>query len=286
MECEREFVELLIERFQIELRKQDRSGIYGLTQRKIAYNSNKIEGSTLSEQHTASLFDTGSLKANGEIIRAKDVEEMTGHFAMFNHMLKTLEEPLSEKLIKEFHHNLKSGVFEDMVNGYLVGEFKNRRNWIGIYETTPPENVEKEIKGLLEEYDVNKIHTLKEITDFHAKYEMIHPFQDGNGRTGRIIAFGECLRSRIMPFVVQDKNKEEYLYALRDYHEGNKKSLYVFFEKEQNSYFFDEARDAVLPCLNKGIDIHITEAKKQRDNMKSKTIQIQKELKKTNSKER
>lgn len=286
MECEREFVELLIERFQIELRKQDRSGIYGLTQRKIAYNSNKIEGSTLSEQHTASLFETGSLKANGEIIRAKDVEEMTGHFAMFNHMLKTLEEPLSEKLIKEFHHNLKSGVFEDMANGYLVGEFKTRRNWIGIYETTPPENVEKEIKRLLEEYGVNKIHTLKEITDFHAKYEMIHPFQDGNGRTGRIIAFGECLRSRVMPFVVQDKNKEEYLYALRDYREGNKKSLYVFFEKEQNSYFFDEARDAVLPCLNKGIDIHITEAKKQHDNMKSKTIQIQKELKKTDSKER
>lgn len=247
MECEKEFVEILIERFLIELKKQDRSGIYGLTQRNIAYNSNKIEGSTLSEKHTASLFETGSLKADGEIIRAKDVEEMTGHFAMFNHMLKTIKEPLSERLIKEFHLNLKSGVFEDMANGYLVGEFKNRRNWVGGYETTLPENVENEIKKLLEEYDVSKIHTLREITDFHTKYEIIHPFQDGNGRTGRIIAFSECLKSKIMPFVVQDKNKEEYLYALRDYREERKNSLYDFFKKEQTSYYFNVARDIVLP---------------------------------------
>ena len=125
---ESDFVKELINRFQIEFKKNDRSGIYGLTQRMLAYNSNKIEGSTLTEKQTASLFETGSLAQEEILIRAKDVEEMTGHFMMFNEMLKTYDQPLSHELIKSYHFKLKSGVFEDMANGYLVGEYKNRRN--------------------------------------------------------------------------------------------------------------------------------------------------------------
>ena len=116
----------LKKRLNIELEKHDRSGISGYTQRMLAYNSNKIEGSTLTEEQTANLFDTGSLLADSKMIRAKDIEEMTGHFSMFNEMLKTADDPLSQNLIKRYHYRLKSGVFEDLANGYPCGEFKNR----------------------------------------------------------------------------------------------------------------------------------------------------------------
>ena len=108
-----EFIQFLLERFQIEWTRRDRSGIYGLTQRLLAYNSNKIEGSTLTEEQTASLFDTGTLPKSDDYYRAKDVEEMNGHFLMFNKMLETIDQPLSQELIKQFHYELKSGVFED-----------------------------------------------------------------------------------------------------------------------------------------------------------------------------
>ena len=120
-------VEQLKKRLQIEFEKQDRSGIYGFTQRNLAYNSNKIEGSTLTERQTASLFETGTIFGEDAIFRAKDVEEMTGHFLMFNYMLQTYQEPLTEDLVKQYHYRLKAGVFEDLANGYPVGEYKNRK---------------------------------------------------------------------------------------------------------------------------------------------------------------
>ena len=136
--------EQLIRRFQIERKKFDRSGIYAYTQRILAYNSNKIEGSTLNEEQTASLFDTGMLPVSNDYYRAKDVEETNGHFLMFNKMIDTLDEPLSEALIKASHYELKSGVFEDRANGYAIGEYKKRPNMIGIYETALPEDVPEE----------------------------------------------------------------------------------------------------------------------------------------------
>ena len=128
--------EELTRRFRIERKKFDRSGIYAYTQRTLAYNSNKIEGSTLNEEQTASLFDTGMLPVSGDYYRAKDVEETNGHFLMFNKMIDTLDEPLSEELIKAFHFELKSGVFEDRANGYAIGDYKKRPNMVGI--TKPP----------------------------------------------------------------------------------------------------------------------------------------------------
>ena len=130
-----EFIQFLLERFQIEWKRRDRSGIYGLTQRLLAYNSNKIEGSTLTEEQTASLFDTGTLPKSDDYYRAKDVEEMNGHFLMFNKMLETIDQPLSQELIKQFHYELKSGVFEDRANGYAIGDYKKRPNIVGMYET-------------------------------------------------------------------------------------------------------------------------------------------------------
>ncbi len=130
--------EELIRRFRIERKKFDRSGIYAYTQRTLAYNSNKIEGSTLNEEQTASLFDTGMLPRSDDYYRAKDVEETNGHFLMFNKMIDTLDEPLSEELIKAFHFELKSGVFEDRANGYAIGDYKERPNMVGMYETALP----------------------------------------------------------------------------------------------------------------------------------------------------
>ncbi len=232
-----EFLNFLLERFKIEREKFDRSGVYAFTQRLLAYNSNKIEGSTLTEEQTASLFDNGTLPKSDDYYRAKDVEEMNGHFLMFNKMLDTLDEPLTQELIKKFHYELKSGVFEDRANGYAIGNYKQRPNMIGMYQTVRPEDVEKEMNVLMGWYFRQKAN-ISVLAEFHARYESIHPFQDGNGRTGRLILFRECLNNGIVPVVVEDVNRNEYLEALKEYQE--KKSLdklTSLFEKEQQFYF-------------------------------------------------
>ena len=145
----KEFLNFLLKRFKIERERFDRSGVYAYTQRLLAYQSNRIEGSTLTEEQTASLFNHGTLPKSDDYYRAKDVEEMNGHFIMFNQMLDTLEEQLCPKLIKTFHYELKSGVFEDRANGYAIGDYKQRPNMIGIYQTVRPENVEEEMNLLM-----------------------------------------------------------------------------------------------------------------------------------------
>lgn len=233
----KDFLDFLLERFQIERKRFDRSGVYAYTQRLLAYNSNKIEGSTLTEEQTASLFDNGTLPKSDDYYRAKDVEEMNGHFLMFNTMLDTIEEPLTQELIKQFHKELKSGVFEDRANGYAIGDYKKRPNMIGMYQTVGPENVAKEMNLLLDWYR-NQNGNIPVLAEFHARYESIHPFQDGNGRTGRLILFRECLRNGIVPVVIEDVNRNEYLEALKAYREEKiPDKLIVLFEKEQQFYF-------------------------------------------------
>ena len=230
------FLDFLLERLQIERKKFDRSGIYAYTQRLLAYNSNKIEGSTLTEEQTASLFDYGTLPKSDDYYRAKDVEEMNGHFLMFNKMLDTLDEPLTQELIKQFHYELKSGVFEDRANGYAIGDYKKRPNMIGMYQTVKPADVENEMQLLIEWYYDNKA-DISIVAEFHARYECIHPFQDGNGRTGRLITFRECLKNGIVPVVIEDVNRNEYLDALKVYREQkNIEKLVGVFRKEQEYY--------------------------------------------------
>lgn len=232
-----EFIQFLLERFQIERKRFDRSGVYGFTQRLLAYNSNKIEGSTLTEEQTASLFDTGTLPKSDDYYRAKDVEEMNGHFLMFNKMLATLQEPLSQELIKTFHYELKSGVFEDRANGYAIGDYKKRPNMVGMYQTTLPSIVAEEMTLLMDWYHAQS-KTLSTLADFHARYECIHPFQDGNGRTGRIILFRECLQHGIAPLIIEDLNRSEYIDALKEYREVQRTDkLLALLEKEQIVYY-------------------------------------------------
>lgn len=229
----------LIERLQVEYERQDKSGVYGLTQRFLAYNSNKIEGSTLTYNQTSSIFETGYLSSDGDMtIRTKDVEEMTGHFVMFNNMLKSYQDNLSEELIKKYHYDLKSGVFEDIANGYPIGEYKTRANIVSDIKTILPSEVEGEIKKLLDDYNSKSNISLEDIVSFHVKYEAIHPFQDGNGRTGRIIMYKECLKNNIFPFIVEDKRKYEYYDYLNKAQKTNDlKPLIAFFKEEQDNYF-------------------------------------------------
>ena len=230
-----EFLDFLLKRFKIEREKFDRSGVYAYTQRLVAYNSNKIEGSTLTEEQTASLFDNGMLPKS-DYYRTKDIEEMNGHFLMFHKMLDTLDEPLSQELIKQFHYELKSGVFEDRANGYAIGDYKQRPNMIGMYQTVRPENVAQKMHLLMDWYN-NQDVTISVLAEFHTRYESIHPFQDGNGRTGRLILFRECLKNGIVPVVIEDVNRNEYLEALKEYREEKKLDMLVnLFEKEQQFY--------------------------------------------------
>ena len=212
--------EALLWILQNEKDRQDRSGIYGYTQRTLAYNSNRIEGSTLTETQTAALFEEGYLPSSDEVYKRKDIEEMNGHFLMFNKMIATMNEPLSESLIKSFHYELKAGVFEDRANGYAIGEYKQWRNTVGGMTLTAPDEVANQMQNLLEWY-----------------HNQIHPFQDGNGRTGRTILYRECLRQNIMPFFIHNENRIEYISSLNKAQTGGDYAdLVTLFEKEQLKY--------------------------------------------------
>ena len=242
---ENEFNAKILDMLLFERRSGINSGVYGFTQRGMAYNSNKIEGSTLSAEQTDSLFQTKSFYSD-DVVRAKDVEEASGHFAMFNRMLDTISSDLTEETIKQFHYNLKIGVFEDRANGYAVGEYKTRRNVIGSNSTCDVAYVEKNMRRLLRTYIEKPNKTLEDVARFHVEYECIHPFQDGNGRTGRMIIFRECLHNAITPFIIQDINKVKYIKALiTASNTGNYRDLVSYFEEEQRDYY-SQMRDVVL----------------------------------------
>ena len=232
------FKKWLIDRFIIERKKFDRSGVYAYTQRVMAYNSNKIEGSTLTPEQTASLFDNGTLPRSDDYYRAQDVEEMNEHFLMFNYMLDTLEEPLSQKLIKQFQYELKSGVFEDRANGYAIGDYKQRPNMVGMYRTALPKEVPDEMEKLLVWYEAQP-KNMETLAKFHARYESIHPFQDGNGRTGRMILFRESLKyEEVDPFIILDDDRTVYIEALKEFREnGTVSQLTELLQKEAEIYY-------------------------------------------------
>lgn len=203
----------------------------------MAYNSNKIEGSTLTEDQTAALFEEGFLPASEDVYRAKDIEEMNGHFLMFNHMLATIDELLSEDLIKKFHYELKAGVFEDRANGYAIGSYKKRTNTVNNLNTAHPKDVAQKMAELLDWYHGVPKKDLETIARLHSAYERIHPFQDGNGRTGRLIIFRECLKNDICPFIVQDINRAAYVTSLKKAQtENDFAGLVKYFAKEQFVY--------------------------------------------------
>lgn len=213
--------------------------LYHKTQLEFAYNTNHIEGSTITSDETASIYDTGTiLTSNDKVIVLKDATEIKNHFTLFKYMLDNLENHLSEDMIKQFHFILKSGTLTDEEKEWFnVGDYKSIKNFVGNMETTLPSNVSNEMKDLLNWYNNLPIKNLEDIVFFHVKFEKIHPFQDGNGRVGRMIMFRECLVNDIIPFYIEDRNKDYYIRGLKEYQNNREKGyLLDTIKNSQDNY--------------------------------------------------
>ena len=196
-----------------------KGNLYHRTQVSFAYNTNHIEGSTLTEDQTRYIFETNSILFEGATVaKVDDILETANHFKLVDYMLDVADKKLTEKMIKEFHRILKEGTSDSRVEWFNVGEYKQRANTIGSgIKTTLPNNVEKEMSKFIDWYNSLKQITINEIIEFHYRFECVHPFQDGNGRIGRIIMFKECLKNNIIPFIILDKDKLFYYKGLKEY---------------------------------------------------------------------
>lgn len=209
---------VLLEQLKHEMKIGYKNGIYHLTQVKMAYNSNRIEGSKLTEEQTVLMYETKSILFNdGDSVLVNDIVETQNHFILFNYMLETAEDKLSEALVKEYHRILKSSTVDSQNSWFRVGEYKKVANTVGLVDTAKPDEVPGRMRNLIDWYNSLKNVTIHDIIKFHYEFELIHPFQDGNGRVGRIIMFKECLKNGIMPFIIEDTNKAYYYRGLREY---------------------------------------------------------------------
>ena len=193
-----------------------RGGIYHRSQIELAYNSNHIEGSRLTKEQTRYIFETNTIGIADEAVRVDDIIETTNHFRCFDFIIDHAKEPLTERMIKQMHQMLKAGTSDFQKSWFNVGDYKRFPNEVGGIETTGPKLVGKTVRDLLKAYKEKEKVTLVDILDFHWKFESIHPFQDGNGRVGRLIMFKECLNHDIVPFVITDELK---MFYYRDLHE-------------------------------------------------------------------
>lgn len=219
-----------IKKALIEQKNMNLSGsLYHKTQIDFAYNTNHMEGSTITPDETASIYDTGTiLTSSDKVIVLKDATETKNHFTLFKYMLDTIEEQLSEDMIKKFHFILKDGTLTDSEKEWFnVGDYKKRKNFVGNITTTLPKDVEKDMKDLLKWYNSLSEKKIEDIIEFHVKFEHIHPFQDGNGRVGRMIMFRECLYNDIMPFFIEERNKDFYLRGIKEYQTNNEKGYLI-----------------------------------------------------------
>ena len=195
-----------------------KGGLYHKTQVQLAYNSNRIEGSKLTEEQTRYIFETRTIGFNDqEAVPVDDIIETTNHFVAFDYLLNTIDEPLSESLIKEFHRILKTGTVDALKAYFNVGEYKKLANEVGGHATCKPSDVAKEMEALHGWYGSMKEFSIGTLAEYHWRFENIHPFQDGNGRVGRLILFLECLRHSIVPFVIDNEHKLYYYRGLSEF---------------------------------------------------------------------
>jgi len=192
-------------------------GIYHRTQIELTYNSNHIEGSKLTHDQTRYIFETNTVGITEETINVDDIVETVNHFRCIDFIIDKAQDKLTETLVKEIHSILKSGTSDSGKSWFNVGEYKKLPNEVGGEKTCPPEEVHKQVKQLLSDYNSKKNKDLDDILDFHKKFETIHPFQDGNGRVGRLIMFKECLANRIVPFIITDDLKLYYYRGLKNW---------------------------------------------------------------------
>ncbi len=209
----------LLQVLQDEKNNNQKGGIYHLTQIKLTYNTNRIEGSMLSEEQTRYIYETNTIfMENGEsTAKVDDILETVNHFSCVDYMLDIALEPLSETMIKRFHKILKLNTSDAKKSWFRVGDYKSMPNVVGGQETSLPSNVPAEINKLLAAYHQKNEITVYDIIDFHYQFEKIHPFQDGNGLAGRLIMFKECLTHQIIPFIIEDEYKFFYYRGLSEY---------------------------------------------------------------------
>ncbi len=196
-----------------------KGGIYHRVQIELTYNSNHIEGSRLTHDQTRYIFETNTVGIETEAVNVDDIIETTNHFRAIDHILAETEKPLTEAYIKQLHRILKSGTSDERKDWFNVGDYKKLPNEVGGNDTVSPEDVHREMKVLLKDYNAKEHPAFEDIIDFHCRFERIHPFQDGNGRVGRLIMFRECLRYGYVPFIITDALKMFYYRGLQHWPE-------------------------------------------------------------------
>lgn len=207
----------LLEVIRTEKSSRLSGGIYHKIQIELTYNSNHIEGSKLTHDQTRYIYETNTIGIENEALNVDDIVETVNHFRCIDLVIDNADKKLSESFIKKLHLTLKSGTSDSKKDWFAVGDYKKLPNEVGGNETTPPENVADEIKKLLSVYNESENKTLEDILDFHYRFEKIHPFQDGNGRIGRLIMFKECLKHNIVPFIIDDSLKQFYYRGLNEW---------------------------------------------------------------------
>ena len=207
----------LLDILQEQKASKSSGGIYHKTQIDLTYNSNHIEGNRLTHEQTRYIFETNTIGMGNEALNVDDVIETVNHFRCIDTIIDRAKAALTEKFIKELHLTLKSGTSDSGKDWFAVGDYKKMPNEVGGMDTALPEEVAGKMKSLLTEYNAKEEKTFEDILDFHVKFERIHPFQDGNGRVGRLIMFRECLKYNIVPFIIEDNLKMFYYRGLMEW---------------------------------------------------------------------
>lgn len=207
----------LLDVLREEKKQHVKGGIYHKVQIELTYNSNHIEGSRLTHDQTRYIYETNTVGLEKGALNVDDIVETANHFQCIDYVIEMADKPLSEKLIKELHRILKSGTSDARKDWFAVGDYKKLPNEVGGRSTALPEEVESQCVALLKEYQAKKEKTLRDLVEFHYRFECIHPFQDGNGRVGRLILFKECLRNNIVPFIIDEDLKLFYYRGLHEW---------------------------------------------------------------------
>lgn len=207
----------LLKRLRQEKESGLKGGIYHRTQIDLTYNSNQIEGSRLTKEQTRYIFETNTLGITAENTRIDDILETVNHFRCIDYIIVHATEKITEPHVKQLHSILKNNTSDSQKSWFAVGDYKRLANEVGGEETVQPHDVHKRMKTLLAEYNANKHVTFDDILDFHVQFERIHPFQDGNGRVGRLLIFWQCLQSGIVPFIITEELRMFYYRGLQNW---------------------------------------------------------------------
>ena len=221
----------LLDILKLEKESKLKGGIYHKVQIELTYNSNHIDGSRLTHDQTRYIYETNTIGLTDEVINVDDIVETANHFRCIDLIIDKANLNITENLIKQLHFILKNGTTDSRKNWFVLGDYKKLPNEVGGRVTTSPENVEIEVKSLIEWYNNIKNKTLNDIIEFHYRFEYIHPFQDGNGRVGRLLMFKECLKYNIVPFIIDEQLKMFYYRGLKEW-------------KQEKGYLIDTCLEA------------------------------------------